>query len=113
MEEYENHSSAINIRNQINLNVNTFDFPHVINTFDFPHATAEEINKIIKIINQEKATICDKIPPKIIKLSANIIDSHFTNIINKYIVNERKEREKFEDYRPVSILNFFSKIHEK
>ena len=36
-----------------------------------------------------KATGPSKIPPKIIQLSANIIDSHFTNIINKDIGNNR------------------------
>ena len=33
-----------------------------------------------------KATGPSKIQPKIIQLPANIIDSHFTNIINKILV---------------------------
>ena len=64
-----------------------------------------------------------------IKLSVNITDSHFTNIIKKDIENnhssenakialvrpifKKKEREKVENYRPVSIQNCFSKIYEK
>ena len=120
IEEYENHPSIINIWNQTNLNVNTFDFPHAI---------AEEINKIIEDINPKEATGPDKIPPKIIKLSANTTDSHFTNLINQDIDNNRfpenaktpsvrpifnkKEREKVENYRPVSIPNCFSKIYKK
>ena len=80
-------------------------------------------------MNPKKATGPDKIPPKIIKLSANIIDSHLTNIINKDIsqskfseaaklasvrpLYKKKGREKIENYRPVSILNCFSKVYEK
>ena len=40
-------------------------------------------------MNPAKATGPSKIPPKIIQLSANIIDSHFTNIIDKDIGNNR------------------------
>ena len=45
IEEYKNQSSIINIGNQTNLNVNTFDFPYAI---------VEVINKIIKDINPKK-----------------------------------------------------------
>ena len=76
IKEYKNHPRLINIGNHTNLNVNIFDFPC---------ATSEEINKIIKCINSKKATGPAKIKLKIIKLSANIIDSHFTNVINNYI----------------------------
>ena len=63
IKEYNNHQSSINIKNQTNVNVNTYDFPD---------ATAEEINKIIKDINPKKATGPNKTPPKIIKLSASM-----------------------------------------
>ena len=62
------------------------------------------------------------------RLSANIIDSHLTNIINSDLLKDsfsedakaasvrpvfkKKERDKIENYRPVSI-NCFSKIYEK
>ena len=78
---------------------------------------------------QKKATGSDKIPPKIVKLSANIIDSHLTSIINSDLLKDsffedakaasvrsifkKKERDKIENYRPVSILKCFSKIYEK
>ena len=76
----------------------------------------------------KKATGPNKIPPKIVRLSANIIDSHLTNIINGDLLKDsfsedakatsvrpvfkKKERDKIENYRPVSI-NCFSKIYEK
>ena len=37
---------------------------------------------------QKKATGSDKIPPKIVKLSANIIDLHLTNIINSDLLKD-------------------------
>ena len=111
MKKYENHPSFINQ----NLAKRFYEI-------DF--STINQVNKIIK-----KSTGPDNIHPKIIKLSANAIDSHLTNIINSDIeensfsestkiasvrpIFKKNEREKVENYRPVSILNCFSKIYEK
>ena len=61
-------------------------------------------------------------------MSANVIDSHLANIINNDITKffsekakvasvrrifKKNEREKIENYRPVNILNCFSKVYEK
>ena len=73
IDKYQNHSSILNIKNNIKTD----------KTFDIPHATTEQINKIIKNLNPKKATGPDKIPPKILRLSADIIDCHITNFINK------------------------------
>ena len=97
--------------------------------FDIPIATTEEINKIIKELDPEKATGLDKTPPKIVKMSAKIIDSHLANIINNDITKnvfpekakvasirpifKKNEREKIENYRPASILNCFLKVYEE
>ena len=99
------------------------------NRCDIPLATAEQINKIIKRLNPNKATGPDKIPPKIVILSANIINSHLANIINHDLDNnsfsegakiatvrpiyKKSDRNKIENYRPVSILNCFSKVYER
>ena len=75
-------------------------------------------------MNAKKATGPDKIPPKIVKLSANLINSHLTNIIHSDLLKDlfsgdaktasiRLIFKKIENYRPVSILNCFSKIYEK
>ena len=63
------------------------------------------------------------------RLSANIIDSHLSKIINSDLLKDSfsedtktasvrpifkiKESDKIENYRLVSILNCFSKIYEK
>ena len=57
------------------------------NRCDIPLATAEQINKIIKKLSPNKATGPDKIRPKIVILSANIIDSHLANIVNHDLDN--------------------------
>ena len=53
--------------------------------FDIPTATTQEINKIIKELDPKKARDLDKIPSKIVKMSANVIDSHLANFINNDI----------------------------
>ena len=78
IKQSENHSSIINIKNHI-------DSPAI--RFGIPAAKIEDINKIIKNINPKKATCSDKILPKLVRLSANIIDSHLMNIINNDLTN--------------------------
>ena len=64
-------------------------------SFEFPEATTEDINKITRKLNTNKATGPDYIPIKVVKASANIIDSHLTYIINK----DRKTNKYSEDAR--------------
>ena len=62
-------------------------------------------------------------------LSANIIESHLANVSNHDLVNnsfsegakiatvrpiyKKSDGDKIENYRPVSILNCFSKVYER
>ena len=77
-------------------------------------------------MNPKKATGPDKIP---VKLAASVIDFHLTNIINNDLSNnvfsdsaklasvrpifKKDDTNEIKNYRPVSILNCFSKIYEK
>ena len=119
IETYKNHPSVIAIKESFTYS----------NKFNLPHATTQDINKIINSLNVDKATGPDGIPAKYIKLSANVIDSHLADVINKDIDNMRysenaktanvrpifkkDERTKVKNYRPVSLLNIFSKIYER
>ena len=78
-------------------------------------------------MNPRKATGPDKIPVKIVKLAVNVIDSHLTNIINNDLSNNafsdsaklasvrpiytKDNKNEIKNYRPVSVLNCFSKIY--
>ena len=66
---YKNHPSINQIRKECSN-------PKI---YSFPEANKEEINILIKHLNPKKATGPDRIPLKIIKLSA-VTDKHLTNI---------------------------------
>ena len=59
---------------------------------------------------QKKATGPDKILPKIVRLSDNIIDLHLTNIINSDLLKDSfSEHAKTTSVRPI----FKKKEHDK
>ena len=76
--------------------------------FKIEEAKVEQINKILRNINSRKATGPDKIPPEIVKMLANIIDFHLTNIINSDL-----KRNAFSDSAEVASIRPFSKGKEK
>ena len=70
--------------------------------FKTEEAKFEQINKVLRYINSRKATGPDKIPPKIVKMSANIIDSHMINIINSNLKrNAFSDSAKVASIRPI------------
>ena len=100
-----------------------------VNVIYFSTAKVDEINKRIKPLNPREATGPDGIPVKILKIARNVIVSHLTNIINRDIKEDKFsedaktafvrslykkiDRDKIQNYRPVSILNGFSKVYER
>ena len=89
--------------------------------FDLPKPVASDINKIIKSLDTNKATGPDGIPCHICLNLSNIITSDISK--NKYSEHAKRatvrpifktdDRTKIKNYRPVSLLNMFSKIYEK
>ena len=98
-------------------------------SFTLPLALKSEINHIAKNIDISKSTGNDSIPPKIVKMAADIIDEPLTKNFNHSIANnkfcesaktanvapiyKKEDRTMKINYRPVSILNVFSKMFEK
>ena len=107
----------------------TFTITFTNSKFELPKTTAIDINKIIISLDTSKATGPDGIPAKFVQMAANVIDWHLSNIItcdiskNKYSehaktttvrpIFKKDGRTKFKIYRPVNLLNMFSKIYEK
>ena len=57
------------------------------NDFNTKAVSVGHVNKILKGLNPKKSTGSDKVTAKVVKLVANIIDSHLTHIINKDFSN--------------------------
>ena len=107
----------------------TFTITFTNSKFELPKTTAIDINKIIISLDTSKATGPDGIPANFVQMAANVIDWHLSNIItcdiskNKYSehaktatvrpIFKKDDRTKIKNYRPVSLLNMFSKIYEK
>ena len=88
-----------------------------------PKGKVSDINSIIKTYaNHKKATGPDAVPPKLLKMSSNLIDSHFCNAVNyntedksfprqcknsfsTSYMQEEITRHKIENYSYISIFN--------
>ena len=91
--------------------------------------TTKEINTILKSLNSKKVPGIDKIPTKLIKLASDILAEPLSTAINNSIGTsifpnnakivsvvpiDKKADDKYviSNFRPVSILNCFSKVYE-
>ena len=102
----------------------------VMGTFTFQEVENQEVAHLLKSLDGRKSTGEDKIPPKLVSLAANELTSNLTTAINCSIRNSRfpndakiaavcpldkgePNRTVERNFRPVSVLNTFSKIYEK
>ena len=115
---YDNHPSI----KKTNKNVLPFS------QFSLSYATEDTILRILLSLDISKGAGYDTLPPRIIKLAAPIIVTPLTKIINlsisvsKYpdmmkeacttLMFKKDDRLRKENYRPISILNTFSKVFE-
>ena len=117
--KYSSHPSVQKIKREFSID----------KEFELPYASAKDINHVMKSLNINKAKGPDGISAKFVKTSGNIIDCHIANIINKGISNnkfswnaktatvrpifKKGHGTKIKNYRPVSLLNIFSKLYER
>ena len=122
--KYISHESIIKIKEKMR--------HEQIDSFKIKEATYDEVYDIINKLKANVAPGYDKIPSKLIKLSAQMISEPLRNIINSSIKNESfpdltkiavvnpiyknpddGSKLNKKHYRPISILNGFSKIFER
>ena len=73
---YSNHLSILKIRENFNSSQTVEQFNSVTNS---------EIHKLLKNIDESKATGTDKVPPKLVKISAEVLSQPLADGINNSI----------------------------
>ena len=98
--------------------------------FHFSKAEPSDITKIIKGLKSGTSVGIDKIPPKLVIMSAEVIANPLAKLINTTMLDDlifpniekdasvtpvfkKEDRQIKTNYRPISVLNVFSKIFEK
>ena len=121
LDKYKDHPSILAI---------VQDPEHIFQSFSFNEVTASDVRHQLKMLDGGKSTGVDQIPPKLVSLASDDLAVPLTNAINCSIRNfifpqnaktaavfplDRGEpvRTVERNYRPVSILNTFSKIFDK
>ena len=120
-EKYKDHPSILAINQNAIKNLNSFSFLEV---------DVCQVRKELKSLDGKKSTGEDQIPPKLVLLAADELALPLTNAINSSIRNYKfpengkraavcpldkgeTNRTVERNFRPVSVLNVFSKIYEK
>ena len=121
LDKYKDHPSILAI---------VQDPEHTFETFSFNEVTTRDVWLQLKRLDGSKSTGVDQIPPKLVSLASDELAVPLTNAINCSIRNfifpqnaktaavcplDKCEpiRTAERNYRPVSVLNTFSKIFEK
>ena len=98
-------------------------------TFFLAPVMAQEISRELKSLHPRKSPGPDNLSPKIVKTCSDQFTTPLTMLFNKSIQNgkfpdlrklakilamhKKKSRFQPENYRPISLLNCFSKVFEK
>ena len=126
LDKYRNHSSIVKILKNKNLQSSSISIP---SSSWGSKITTEEINTILKSLNSNISPGIDKIPIKLVKLASDFLAESLSIAINNSISTstfpnnakiasvvpiDKKTDDKYviPNFRPVSILNCFSKVYE-
>ena len=121
---FENHQSIKEIRK------NLIESAPPMQSKTQAFVSSEHVKKLLKNIDEKKSTGIDQNPPKLVELSADILGTPLSNAINYSILKGKfphdakvasvSALDKHADnkylvcnFRPVSVLNIFSKMYEK
>ena len=122
---YKNHPSIIKIKQVVNRS-SVSDSER----FSVKTVNESEIKDLLKNLDIKKASCIDTIPPKLVKLSAEFLTPLLTKAINTSIAQNvfpekaktasviltdkgKPNKNEISNFRPVSILNTFSKVYER
>ena len=120
---YKNHPRILKIRSEITVKENS------INNTIFSPVNRDEVKQCLQKLNPRKAIGQDKIPPALIKMAAEPPSTPLSIAINnsfkynffpgnakvacvKPLDKKTEDKHCISNFRPVSILNTFSKIDE-
>ena len=126
LDKYRNHSSIVKILKNKNLQSSSISIP---SSSWGSKITTEEINTILKSLNSNISPGIDKIPIKLVKLASDFLAESLSIAINNSISTstfpnnakiasvvpiDKKTDDKYviPNFRPVGILNCFSKVYE-
>ena len=124
MNSYRNHPSILKIKSNITTKGN------IINNTIFSPVSSDEVRKLLQQLNPWKAISDDKIPPALTKIAAEPLSTPLSIAISnsfkhnifpdndkvacvKTLDKKTENKHTILNFRPVSILNTFSKIYEK
>ena len=98
-------------------------------TFEIQNVTETEVFRLLSTITTSKATVHDRIPPKLLKDSAQVITSSLTTIFNQSItagifpddlkiaiispIHTSGCKTECNNYRPISVLSAVANLFEK
>ena len=118
IDRYKNHPSILKIKSEVSSkSCSNSDFSRNI------LVTSDEVEKILKSLNSKKTAGTDRLPIKLVKLASEALSKPLSIAMNNSITSstflDRTKvasvvpiDKKTDNFRPVSLLNCFSKIYE-
>ena len=119
IEKFKDHPSVTSIKESVDENVKS----------EFIPATEADIFDRLLSVNAQKPGGYDKIPPKLVSLSADVLAKPFMHVVNSGIhshtfadsakvavvtlVFKKDNRHNKQNFRPISVLKTFSKVFER
>ena len=123
-DRYKNHPSILKIKSEVSSkSCSDSDFSRNI------LVTSDEVEKMLKSLNSKKAAGTDRLPIKLVKLASEVLSKRLSITMNNNItsstfpdrakvatvapIDKKTDNEYIvSNFRPVSLLNCFSKIYE-